>query len=119
MKPTIYACLLLATFSNAISVYLHPPPSPLQRVLSPAHASIALSRHLSLETFEPLGDLRDLYAVEQEFVAQGPTDALLLTVNEQDAPGTQFSSNSSQMNVSPMFTQRCHPRIHKARIHAP
>ena len=77
--------LLSATLSQAINVYLSPSNSfPL--ALSPADASAALSRHLSLEQFEPLLDTSNL-GHEEWFVGQGPKNALLITLEESDVQG--------------------------------
>lgn len=78
-------------FSQAVDVYLNPPHSFLRSTLSPEDASSALSRHLGLEAFEPLRDASNPSIMEEPFIGQGSRDALLLTIDEQDAKGTWHS----------------------------
>lgn len=76
--------------SQAIHVYLHPSRTFLQSTLSPDDASSALSRHLGLESFEPLRDTSGSTYKEENFVGQGSPNALLLTLEEFDANGMHF-----------------------------
>jgi hypothetical protein len=81
--------LLLSSIqlSQAINVYLNPQSSFLRSSLSPADATSELSRHLGLESFEPFRDAsREGYA-EESFVGRGQSNALLLTIDEEDAEG--------------------------------
>ncbi|KAF8070447.1 hypothetical protein FPV67DRAFT_1607025 [Lyophyllum atratum] len=71
--------------SRAIDVYLSPPPPLLRSSLSPQHASAALSRHLGLDVFEPLRDASSPQYNDESFVGKGSTNALLLTIDEEDA----------------------------------
>jgi len=71
--------------SQAINVYLYPPQPFLRSTLSPDDASSALSRHLGLESFEPLRDASTATYSEENFVGQGSSNALLLTLEELDA----------------------------------
>lgn len=84
----VSVCLLLAGLSQAVHVYLNPCPA-VPSILSPSHASFALSRHLGVEFFESAGD-DDVYGDqwnEQIFVGQGSRSGLLLTIDEVDARG--------------------------------
>jgi len=83
----VLACLLLtAGLAQAVQVYLS-PPVPLSQKLSPKYAGFALSRHLGLDFFETAGDIPNLFddVNDQTFVAQGSSNALLLSMNEADA----------------------------------
>lgn len=83
--------LLTATqLSQAINVYLRPPPSFLHTTLVPEDASAALSRHLGVEHMEPLRDLSQATFREEIFVGQGPKRGLLLTLEDTDAEGSEL-----------------------------
>lgn len=88
---TASICLLLAGASRAVDVYLSPAPFLRSSTLAPDHASLAISRHLGLESFEPLGAGNEVFAdlfAEKPFVGQGQKDGLILTIDEEDAKGT-------------------------------
>ncbi|OBZ70666.1 Transcription initiation factor IIA large subunit [Grifola frondosa] len=81
----VYISLLLAGLSQAVQVYLNPSPALPPR-LSASRGSAALSRHLGLEQFEPLGEDSPLLNGQQEsFVGQGLGSAMLLTISEEVA----------------------------------
>jgi hypothetical protein len=82
----LFACLLFTAVAQAIQVYLS-PTSSLPPRLSPKDAGFVLSRHLGLEFFESAGsEIFDGHH-EQTFVAQGSSNALLLTINEAHIQG--------------------------------
>ncbi|KAJ7665716.1 hypothetical protein B0H17DRAFT_1019207 [Mycena rosella] len=87
---TVVLCGLQA--AQAVNVYLYPPQMSLPSSFAPEDASAALSRHLGLEIFETL---RDGSYSEESFVAQGPNNALLLTLDEADAKGLSVRIPSS------------------------
>lgn len=68
-------------------MYLNPHSSSINPSLSPAVASSELSRHLGLEFFEPFPDVSREEYVEEPFVGRGQNNALLLTMDEEDAEG--------------------------------
>jgi len=72
--------------TQAINVYLNPPQTYLGSTLSPKDASFALSRHLGLEFFE-FQDASGAGYGEESFVGQGLSNALLLTMDDEDAKG--------------------------------
>ncbi|KAF8236027.1 hypothetical protein L208DRAFT_1253653 [Tricholoma matsutake] len=78
--------LLLSStqLSHAINVYLNTQSSFLGPSLSPADATSELSRHLGLESFEPFPDVSQEYP-QESFVGRGQSNALLLTIDEEDA----------------------------------
>jgi hypothetical protein len=86
MRRLLAAGLLLAGFTQAIQVYLSPPP-PLPPSLTPEHGVLALSRHLGLEYLDSAAGYAEFYSEEESFVGQGPQNAILLTINEEDAQG--------------------------------
>ncbi|KAF8973020.1 hypothetical protein BDZ97DRAFT_1912616 [Flammula alnicola] len=71
--------------TEAVHVYLSPAPTFYRSTLSPEDASAALSRHLGLEAFEPFLVASDLSYNEETFVGQGAKNALIVTVEENDA----------------------------------
>ncbi|KAG0701277.1 hypothetical protein DFH29DRAFT_1000344 [Suillus ampliporus] len=77
---SVLSCLLLVGFSQAADVYLSPSQTFPSR-LSLQHAGFALSQHLGLEPFENFQNFGDLLG-EQEFVAQGASNALFLLVDD-------------------------------------
>ncbi|KIY44542.1 hypothetical protein FISHEDRAFT_67446 [Fistulina hepatica ATCC 64428] len=80
---SLAAVFLSARFCRAIDVYLYPHSSPVRHsILSVDDASAALASHLGLEAFEPVHE--DMY-VEQTFVGHGWSDALLLSLEDEDA----------------------------------
>jgi len=86
----LFVCLLLPVgLSQAVRVYLSPPPS-LPSKLSAKQASFALSRHLDLESFGTLEEDSFVWdgPLHQEFVGQGPKDGLLLSIDESYVYGT-------------------------------
>ncbi|GLB37403.1 putative protein with domain of unknown function (DUF3844) [Lyophyllum shimeji] len=102
--PVLVSALQL---SSAVDVYLNPPPAFLRSSLSPEHASSALSCHLGLEAFEPLRDASSPQYIEEPFVGMGPTNALLITVDEQDVkailpPSVQPSFKLSAPSAEPV-----------------
>jgi hypothetical protein len=72
--------------SQAINVYLNPQNPFFRSSLSPADATSELSRHLGLESFEPFRDGTREYP-EEQFVGRGQRNALLLTMEQEDAEG--------------------------------
>ncbi|PPQ87474.1 hypothetical protein CVT25_008210 [Psilocybe cyanescens] len=103
LAVVLTACLKL---TQAVDVYLSPSPSFLHPTLSPEDASAALSRHLGLEAFEPLWDNSELSYSEEFFVGQGSKNALVVTVEENDASGKAFTNHgltlqSFALNTSP------------------
>ena len=79
---------LILSLSQALNVYLSPQSSSLPPSLSPTDAASELSRHLGLEYFEPFPDVSlEQYYVEEPFVGQGHSNALLLTMDEEDVEG--------------------------------
>jgi len=89
MKGLLVCLLLPVGLTQAVRVYLSPPPS-LPSKLSPKQASFALSRHLDLESFETLDEDSPIWdgPSHQEFVGQGPKDGLLLSIDESYVYGT-------------------------------
>ena len=88
-------CLLLASFSQAVKVYLSPSPQT-PSILPPSQASFVLSRHFGLDYFESVedaihGDLLN----ELSFVGQGAKNGLLLTMSEKDVQGAFVLSTFS------------------------
>lgn len=79
--------------ARAVNIYLSPSPSSLRSTLSPEEASAALSRHLGLDAFEPLWGASDLTHSEEAFVGQGFKNALVVTVEEKDLPGTIITTH--------------------------
>ncbi|KAL1672912.1 hypothetical protein EV122DRAFT_271160 [Schizophyllum commune] len=68
--------------ASALDVYLYPAPLVKRSSLSPDDASAVLSRHFNLESFEPV---RDEVLRTQDFIGEGEQNALLLTMEEEDA----------------------------------
>ncbi|KAG2101310.1 uncharacterized protein F5147DRAFT_616508 [Suillus discolor] len=87
------SCLLLAGLSQAADVYLSPSQEFPSR-LSLQHADFALSQHLGLEPIENFQNYGELLR-EQEFVAQGASNALFLLVND-----------ASLQDITPSFMSR-------------
>ncbi|KAG5645444.1 hypothetical protein DXG03_006268 [Asterophora parasitica] len=86
MRALSLAVLLCALqFCRAIDVYLNPQPNFLRSSLSPQHASAVLARHLGLESSEPLQDASRPQYNDELFVGKGASNAILLTVDENDA----------------------------------
>jgi hypothetical protein len=81
--------------SQAVNVYLNPQSSLLRPFLSPADATSELSRHLGLESFEPFRDVSREEYVEEPFVGRGQSNALLLTMDEEDVEGVCSHWHSS------------------------
>ncbi|KAJ7467130.1 hypothetical protein FB451DRAFT_1137775 [Mycena latifolia] len=79
--------------AQAVNVYLYPTQTLPQTFLRSEDASAALSRHLGLEIFETLRDSSVLDYSEESFVAQGPNNALLLTLDEADAKAVRIPSS--------------------------
>ncbi|KAF5374564.1 hypothetical protein D9757_010170 [Collybiopsis confluens] len=78
----------------AVNVYLNPESSSPRGSLSPEDASSALSQHLGLELFEFLQESSSsLYGNgPADFVAIGQKNALIVTMEEQDAKAILPSS---------------------------
>ncbi|KAG2065078.1 hypothetical protein BDR04DRAFT_1060948 [Suillus decipiens] len=74
------SCLLLLGLSQAADVYLSPSQAFPSR-LSLQHAGFVLSQHLGLEPIENFQNYGELLR-EQEFVAQGVSNALFLLVDD-------------------------------------
>jgi hypothetical protein len=89
MKDLLVFLLLPVGLTQAVRVYLSPPPS-LPSELPAKQASFALSRHLDLESFETFDEDNVIWGapLHQEFVGQGPKDGLLLTIDETYVHGT-------------------------------
>ncbi|KAF8197896.1 hypothetical protein BJ912DRAFT_922624 [Pholiota molesta] len=88
MLPRIAIPLLLSLglqLTHAVHVYLSPASDFYRSNLSPEDASATLSRHLGLDAFEPLWEASDVSHNEELFVGQGAKNALLVTVEEEDA----------------------------------
>ncbi|RDB25224.1 hypothetical protein Hypma_007924 [Hypsizygus marmoreus] len=102
MLPALAFGLLLSIlqFSQAINVYLNPHSSFLRSSLSPNDASSTLSRHLGLELFEPLRDASNAEYNVESFVGQGPSNALLLTMDEADAKAVLPASLQPSFKLS-------------------
>ncbi|KAF8893507.1 hypothetical protein BD779DRAFT_1669789 [Infundibulicybe gibba] len=107
MRHSISLWLLLSGFhlSQAIQVYLSPQRVFPRPSLPPDDATSAISRHLGLEIFEPFTDATNLPAAEEIFVGKGSTNAMLLTMDEQDASMVLPSS------IHPSFSLAIHPTI--------
>ncbi|TRM70254.1 hypothetical protein BD626DRAFT_476793 [Schizophyllum amplum] len=69
--------------ASALNVYLYPTPPVKRSSLSPEDASAALSQHFNLEAFEPARDASTFRA--QDFIGEGTQNALLLTMEDEDA----------------------------------
>ena len=83
----VLACLLLATLSHAVELYLNPSRS-LPSNLSPSDASFVISQHLGLDAFEPLANIRGNDLIDDNnFIGKGPKNGLLLSLTEADAKG--------------------------------
>ncbi|KAJ7502379.1 hypothetical protein B0H11DRAFT_1712528 [Mycena galericulata] len=65
----------------------------LRPTLAPEDASAALSRHLGLEIFETLRDSSTLDYGEETFVGQGPSNVLLLTLDDADVKAIRVPSS--------------------------
>ena len=90
-----YVCLLLASFSQAVKVYLSPSPQT-PSILPPSQASFVLSRHFGLDYFESAGDaIHGDLLNELSFVGQGAKNGLLLTMSEKDVQGAFVLSTFS------------------------
>jgi len=74
------SCLLLVGLSQAADVYLSPSQEFPSR-LSLQHAGFVMSQHLGLEPTENFQNYGELLR-EHEFVAQGPSNALFLLVDD-------------------------------------
>ncbi|KAF8895742.1 hypothetical protein CPB84DRAFT_1782349 [Gymnopilus junonius] len=83
LSSTLLALSAALQLVQAIDVYLSPPSSLLRSRLSPEQASAALSRHLGLEAFEPF---QEWTHYEESFVGQGLKNALILAIDQNDAP---------------------------------
>ncbi|KAJ7782388.1 hypothetical protein DFH07DRAFT_790500 [Mycena maculata] len=79
--------------AQAVNVYLYPPQTSLRTNIAPEDASAALSRHLGLEMFEVLRDSSALDYSEEMFVGQGPSNVLLLTLDDTDAKAVRLPSS--------------------------
>ncbi|KAH9485530.1 putative endoplasmic reticulum membrane protein [Psilocybe cubensis] len=101
LAAILAACL---HFTNAVDVYLSPSALYLHSDLSPEDASTALSRHLGLEAFEPLWGNSDPVYSEELFVGQGPKSALLVTVEERDAPVLSTYLHQASTNFASIFS---------------
>ncbi|KAF8647074.1 hypothetical protein AX16_006909 [Volvariella volvacea WC 439] len=73
----------LFALTNAVQVYLSPRNPSLWGELNPEDATVALSQHLGLESFQRLTDLSGAN-YEEAFVGQGADKVLLLSVDEED-----------------------------------
>jgi hypothetical protein len=101
MLGTTLTLALFLSCTQAIDVYLNPQSPFLRSALSPADASAELSRHLGLEFFESFRDdnSREVYA-EEAFVGRGQSNALLLTIDEEDAQGVYSVSGLAESFIS-------------------
>jgi hypothetical protein len=79
------SCLLLVGLSQAADVYLSPSQEFPSR-LSLQHAGFVMSQHLGLEPTENFQNYGELLR-EHEFVAQGPSNALFLLVDDASLQG--------------------------------
>ncbi|KAJ7091989.1 hypothetical protein B0H15DRAFT_834939 [Mycena belliarum] len=93
MWTTLAVVLCGAHAAQAVNVYLYPPQTSLRTNFGPEDASAALSRHLGLEIFETLRDSSALDYSDEYFVAQGPINALLLTLDEADAKAVRIPAS--------------------------
>ena len=78
--------LVVAAAAQASRVFLYPPLS-LPSSLSSLQASAVISRHLGLESFEPLPNDEQIVSgvFSGPFVGQGSKNGLLLAINETDS----------------------------------
>ncbi|EIW83395.1 hypothetical protein CONPUDRAFT_164352 [Coniophora puteana RWD-64-598 SS2] len=84
----VLSCLILAGLTQAAQVYLSPQPHSFPSQLPSKRASFVLAHHLGLDQFEVLGDNLVDYAGllgERNFVGEGPSDGLLLVIDESVA----------------------------------
>jgi hypothetical protein len=105
MLPRIAIPLLLSLglqLTHAVHVYLSPASDFYRSNLSPEDASATLSRHLGLDAFEPLWEASDVSHNEELFVGQGAKNALLVTVEEEDAQGN-VSQHSLFLPINDFF----------------
>lgn len=89
LMKAIAICALLSGLAGAVDVYLY-PASMITPSLSVSQAGAALSRHLGLEHYEPLGDdvdTNDGLGRQEAFVGRGAGNALLVGVYEEDVQG--------------------------------
>ncbi|KAI6037590.1 hypothetical protein EDC04DRAFT_2127046 [Pisolithus marmoratus] len=117
------ACLLFLGLTRAANVYLS-PPELLPAHLTPHQASQVLAAHLGLDRFEQLSQesakLGYLFS-EQDFVASGNQNALLLLVDERYAldilpPALvpTFSFTEPSKDYLPTFLKMCTRRAARA-----
>jgi hypothetical protein len=98
---------LLLSSTQAINVYLSPYSPFLRSALSPADASAELSRHLGLEAFEPFRDSSREEFTEEPFVGRGQSNALLLTIDEEDVQGVYSVSGLAESLNSHSMQRYC------------
>ena len=102
---------LILSLSQALNVYLSPQSSSPPPSLSPTDAASELSRHLGLEYFEPFPDVSlEQYYVEEPFVGRGHSNALLLTMDEEDVEGA-CSHDSPNSFVHPFYIAVLPPSV--------
>lgn len=90
----LFLSLFLAAVANAAQVYIYPRPKSLPNGIPPAYASTVIAYHLQLESFEPSKGsqiLTKYFSHHGDFVGNGPTTAMLLRVDEEDARGAYRS----------------------------
>ena len=112
LMKAIAVLTLLVGLAGAVDVYLY-PTSITATSLSASQAGAALSRHLGLEYYEPLGD--DVEATEgldrqEAFVGRGPGHALLVGVYEDDVRGASMCLYK-QEHLANSLISRCYPYI--------
>jgi hypothetical protein len=76
---------------QAVRVYMSPAQGFFQAPVSPEEASVALSRHLGLESFESFQEGSPGAYTEESFVGQDAKNSLIITVEETDAGGAHVS----------------------------
>ena len=90
MLAHLSLCLVLAAVAQAVNVYLSPPRTHLNSVMSPEYASAALSRHLGLEVFEQFHEISHLAFDDTHFIGQGEKNAIVVTAEESYARSKSF-----------------------------
>ncbi|KAG2148731.1 uncharacterized protein EDB93DRAFT_1084948 [Suillus bovinus] len=96
------SCLLLVGLSQAADVYLSPSQEFPSR-LSLQHAGFVLSQHLGLEPTENFQNYGGLLR-EQEFVAQGASNALFLLVDDANVQDIIPSFMSRSFSIAGAHT---------------
>ncbi|KAJ7212957.1 hypothetical protein GGX14DRAFT_445794 [Mycena pura] len=121
MWSTLAVVLYGLLAAQAVDVYLS-SPQIFPQTLTPEDASAVLSRQLGLEMFEamPLRDSSALDYIEDSFVGQGPSNVLLLSLDDADVkairlPGSLRHSFELPAPPSDTLSSVISTYLHRAR----